>query len=34
LREELEDHFGTFSFDLNNFDDEDQKNFLHKYRRN
>jgi ankyrin repeat protein len=34
LREELEDHFGTFSFDLNNFDDEDQKNFLYKYWRN
>jgi ankyrin repeat protein len=31
LREELEDHFGTFSFNLNNFDEEDQKNFLHKY---
>ena len=34
LREELEDHFGTFSFNLNNFDEEDQKNFLHKYWRN
>jgi ankyrin repeat protein len=34
LREELEDHFGTFSFNLNNFDDKDQKNFLHKYWRN
>jgi ankyrin repeat protein len=34
LREELEDHFRTFSFNLNNFDDEDQKNFLHKYWRN
>jgi ankyrin repeat protein len=31
LREELEDHFNTFSFNLNNFDDEDQKNFLVKY---
>jgi ankyrin repeat protein len=31
LREELEDHFRTFSFNLNNFDDKDQKNFLHKY---
>jgi hypothetical protein len=34
LREELEDHFKTFSFNLNNFDDEDQKNFLVKYWRN
>jgi ankyrin repeat protein len=34
LREELEDHFGTFSFNLNNFNDEDQKNFLVKYWRN
>jgi hypothetical protein len=34
LREELEDHFSTFSFSLNNFDDEDQKNFLYKYWRN
>jgi ankyrin repeat protein len=34
LREELEDHFRTFSFNLNNFDEEDQKNFLHKYWRN
>jgi hypothetical protein len=34
LREELEDHFGTFSFNLNNFDDNDQKSFLHKYWRN
>jgi ankyrin repeat protein len=33
LREELEDHFNTFSFNLNNFDDEDQKNFLVKYWR-
>jgi hypothetical protein len=31
LREELEDNFRTFSFNLNNFDDEDQKNFLYKY---
>jgi truncated hemoglobin YjbI len=31
LREELEDHFNTFSFNLNNFDSEDQKNFLAKY---
>jgi len=34
LREELEDHFKTFSFNLNNFDVENQKNFLHKYWRN
>jgi hypothetical protein len=34
LREELEDLFRTFSFNLNNFDEEDQKNFLHKYWRN
>jgi ankyrin repeat protein len=33
LREKLEDHFNTFSFDLNNFDSEDQKNFLVKYWR-
>jgi ankyrin repeat protein len=33
LRQELEDHFNTFSFDLNNFDSEDQKNFLVKYWR-
>ena len=33
MREELEDHFSTFSFDLNNFDDEDQKCFLVKYWR-
>jgi ankyrin repeat protein len=33
LREELENHFNTFSFDLNNFDEEDQKNFLVKYWR-
>jgi ankyrin repeat protein len=33
LREELEDHFKTFSFSLNNFDDDDQKNFLYKYWR-
>jgi ankyrin repeat protein len=31
LREELEDHLRTFSFNLNNFDEEDQKDFLHKY---
>jgi ankyrin repeat protein len=31
LREELEDHFNTFSFNLDNFDSEDQKNFLAKY---
>jgi ankyrin repeat protein len=34
LREELEDHFSTFSFNLNNFDSEDQKNFLLKYWNN
>ena len=33
LRNELEDHFGTFPFDLNDFDDEDQKIFLLKYWR-
>jgi len=33
LREKLEDHFGTFSFNLNNFESEDQKNFLAKYWR-
>jgi ankyrin repeat protein len=33
LREELGDHFNTFSFNLNNFDREDQKNFLVKYWR-
>jgi ankyrin repeat protein len=33
LKEELEDHFGTFSFNLNDFDDDDQKNFLVKYWR-
>jgi ankyrin repeat protein len=33
LREELGDHFNTFSFNLNNFDSEDQKNFLVKYWR-
>jgi len=33
LREELEDHYNTFSFNLNNFDEEDQKNFLVKYWR-
>jgi hypothetical protein len=31
LREELEDRFRTFAFDLNNFDDEDQKRFLVEY---
>jgi ankyrin repeat protein len=34
LREELEDHFNTFSFNLNNFDEEDQKTFLVKYWHN
>jgi ankyrin repeat protein/flavodoxin len=33
LREELEDHFKTFSFNLNNFDVRDQKGFLVKYWR-
>jgi ankyrin repeat protein len=33
LRDELEDHFSTFSFNLNNFGSEDQKNFLVKYWR-
>jgi ankyrin repeat protein len=33
LRQELEDHFSTFAFNLNNFDDEDQKSFLYKYWR-
>jgi ankyrin repeat protein len=31
LRQELEDHFKTFAFNLNDFNDEDQKNFLVKY---
>jgi hypothetical protein len=34
LKEELEDHFKTFSFNLNQFDDDDKKNFLYKYWRN
>jgi ankyrin repeat protein len=33
LKQELEDHFRTFAFNLNNFSDEDQKNFLFKYWR-
>jgi hypothetical protein len=33
LRVELEDHFKTFSFSLNNFNQEDQKSFLYKYWR-
>jgi ankyrin repeat protein len=33
LKLELEDHFKTFSFDLNNFSNEDQKSFLYKYWR-
>jgi hypothetical protein len=33
LKEELEDHFETFSFNLNNFDDDDQMSFLYKYWR-
>jgi hypothetical protein len=31
LVEQLEDHFGTFAFRLNNFNDEDQLNFFVKY---
>jgi ankyrin repeat protein len=34
LREELEDRFRTFAFNLSNFDDDDQKSFLFKYWRN
>jgi ankyrin repeat protein len=34
LKEDLEDHFRTFSYNLNNFSDEDQKSFLFKYWRN
>jgi hypothetical protein len=34
LKEELEDHFQTFAFNLNNFNDDDQQNFLYKYWRN
>jgi ankyrin repeat protein len=33
LRQELEDHYRTFSFNLNTFDYEDQKNFLYNYWR-
>jgi len=31
LKSELEDYFETVSFNLNNFDEDDQKNFLCKY---
>ena len=31
LKLELEDHFKTISFNLNNFDENDKKNFLIKY---
>ena len=34
LKKYLEDHFKTFAFNLNNFNDEDQKSFLYKYWRN
>jgi ankyrin repeat protein len=34
LKRELEDNFKTLSFNLNNFDEEDQKNFLFKYWNN
>ena len=34
LREELEDNFRTFAFDLNNFDDDDdQRNFFDLYNQ-
>jgi ankyrin repeat protein len=34
LKQQLEDHFKTFAFNLNNFSEDDQKNFLFKYWRN
>ncbi len=34
LKADLEDYFKTVSFDLNNFNDQDQKLFLYKYWRN
>jgi ankyrin repeat protein len=34
LREDLEDHFQTIAYNLNNYSDEDQKDFLYKYWRN
>ena len=34
LKEELEDYFQTISFNLNNFNIEDQKKFLVKYWKN
>jgi ankyrin repeat protein len=33
LKKELENNFRTFAFDLNNFSDHDQKEFLYKYWR-
>jgi ankyrin repeat protein len=33
LKKELENNFRTFAFDLNNFSDQDQKEFLYKYWR-
>jgi hypothetical protein len=33
LKQELEDHFRTFAFDLNNFNEEDQTEFLCNYWR-
>jgi hypothetical protein len=34
LRDDLEDHFKTIAYDLNNYSDEDQMGFLYKYWRN
>jgi len=34
LKMELEEHFRTLAFNLNNFDDNDQQSFLYKYWRN
>jgi ankyrin repeat protein len=34
LRGDLEDHFKTIAYDLNNYSDEDQMGFLYKYWRN
>jgi hypothetical protein len=34
LKADLEDYFKTVSFDLNNFNDQDQKLFLYMYWRN
>jgi hypothetical protein len=33
LREELENYFETISFNLNNFEKEDQQSFLYNYWR-